>query len=103
MPKHTPVHVGNLATVFSHQFGLLQKLSIVVVRHETDFHALRLVRGLEVAVAGDLAGGALWLFAPWGERAGPFGVGPRGKKEAFGLWRRPAAPWEPARALRGFF
>ena len=42
---------------------MLQKFSVIVVRHKTDFHALLFVGRLEIAMPRDLAGVALGLFA----------------------------------------
>src|ERR1019366_2581241 len=57
------VQIHNLAAMFLHEVCLLEKAAVIVVRHETDFHALLLVGGLELAMPRHLARVALGFFA----------------------------------------
>src|ERR1039458_7929846 len=45
-----------------HEVRRLEKTAVIIVRHETDFHALLLVGGLELAVPRHFARVALGLF-----------------------------------------
>ena len=64
-----PVQIHNLAAMLLRQFGLLEEATVIVVRHETDFHALGLVGGLEPAVPRHGARVSLGLFAERKQRA----------------------------------
>ena len=64
------MEIHDFAFVFLDELGLLQKPAVILVRHEADLHALLLVRGLEIAMAGDFAGVALGLFAEGKHGAG---------------------------------
>src|SRR5207244_13307034 len=57
------VEVHDVAAMFLRELRLLEKAAVVVVRHETNLHALFLVGGLQVAMARDFARVALGLFA----------------------------------------
>src|SRR5688572_20595633 len=57
------MHIDDLARVLRDELGLLQKLSVIAVGHETNLHALFLVGGLEIALAGDGAGIGLRQFS----------------------------------------
>ncbi len=61
--EHVAVQVHNVAAMLLREVRLLEKAAVVVVRHETNLHALFLVGGLEIAVARDLARVALGFFA----------------------------------------
>src|SRR5207253_2956700 len=61
--EHVAVEVGDLAAMLPDELRLLEKFSVIVVRHETDFHALLFVGGLEVAMPRDFAGVALGAVA----------------------------------------
>ena len=49
--------------------GFLQEGAVIVVGHETDFHAFLFLSGLEVATPGDVAGVTLGFFAEGKQRA----------------------------------
>ncbi len=70
MAEHLAGKVYNLATMLFHEIRLLEKFAIVVIRHETNLHALFLVGGPELAMARDLASVALGLVAEWKQGAG---------------------------------
>src|SRR5689334_19758966 len=70
LPEHAPVNVHDVALMLLHEIRLLEKLPVVLVGHETDFHALLLVGGLELTIARDLARVTLRQFAEREHRAG---------------------------------
>ena len=55
MPEHAAVQVDDFASMLFGEAGLLQEAAIVIIRHETNLHALFLVGSLKIAVAGDIA------------------------------------------------
>src|SRR5665213_2033507 len=69
LAEHMAVQIHNLDARFLHEVRLLEKAAVIVVRHETDFHALLLVGGLEIAMPRHFARVALGLFAEWKNRA----------------------------------
>jgi hypothetical protein len=77
-----PMQVHNLAAMLLHEVRLLEKFPVILVRHETDFHALLLVGGPELAMPRDFARVALGLFAEWEHGARELVLPQRKKKVA---------------------
>src|SRR5471032_2821573 len=63
LAEDVAVQVHDVAARFLHEVRRLEKSAVILVRHETDFHALLLVGGLEIAMPRHFAGVALGLFA----------------------------------------
>src|SRR5581483_1649718 len=55
MTEHLAVEIDNFAAMLLRELRLLEEATVIVIRHETDFHALLLVGGLELALARDIA------------------------------------------------
>ena len=86
-----------------HEVRGLEKAAVVVVRHETDFHALFLVGGLEIAMPRHFAGVALGLFAERKEDARQLILPEREQKITLILPRIFAALEQQTRTIRTFF
>ena len=76
MAEHLPLQIDNLAPMLLRQPGGGEEFAVILVRHETNFHALLLVRGFQAAFAGDLARVLFGFFAE------------RKKARANWFWRR---------------
>src|ERR1017187_1434839 len=60
--ENVAVQIHDVAARFLHEVRRLEKAAVIVVRHETDFHALLLVGGLEIAMPRHFARVALGFF-----------------------------------------
>ena len=89
--QYLAVKSDNLTFVLLREVGLLQKTSVVLVRHETDFHALLLVRRLEAVFAGDTTSVGLRQLAQGKERSGQLLLPEREEEIALVLARIAAA------------
>ena len=69
MAEDMAVNIRDFAAMFLHKVSLLKEAAVIVVRHETDFHALFLVGGLEIAMPRHFARVALRFFAKRKNRA----------------------------------
>src|SRR6266700_1637799 len=47
-PEHVAMDVHDFAAMLLSEIGLLEELAVVIVGHETDFHALFFIGGLEI-------------------------------------------------------
>ena len=61
--QNMAVQIHDVAAMLLHEVCRLEKAAVIIVRHETDFHALLLVGGLEIAMPRHFARVALGLFA----------------------------------------
>ena len=101
-PQDRSVKIYDLAAMFLDKVGLLEKSALVVVRHKTDFHALLLVRRLEVAMPRHFARIALGFPAKRKQRACELILPERKKEITLVLPRIMPALEQPARAVRAF-
>jgi hypothetical protein len=69
MAENVPVQIHNLAAMFLDEICLLKKSTVIIIRHETDFHAFFFVGGLEIALPRHFARVALGFFAERKNRA----------------------------------
>src|ERR1035437_7669441 len=69
MAEDVTVQIHNLSAMLLHKVRGLEKAAVIVVRHETDFHALLLVGVFEIAMPRHFARVALGLFAERKNRA----------------------------------
>ena len=70
VPQHLAVEVDDVAPVPVDELGLFEEAAVILVRHETDFHALLLVGGLEIVFARHATGVRLGQFAQRKKRVG---------------------------------
>src|SRR5437764_12899127 len=49
------VKVHNVTTVFLHKLCLLEKIAVVVIRHETNLHAFLLISGSQITMPRHIA------------------------------------------------
>ena len=69
LAEDVAMQIHDVAAMLLHEVRRPEKAAVIVVRHETDFHALLLVGDLEIAVARHFARVALGLFAERKNRA----------------------------------
>lgn len=99
MAEDLAAHIHNFAPMFLHEICLLKESAVIVVGHETDFHAFLFVGGLEVAMAGDGAGVAFGLFAERKHRACQLVLPEREKEITLVLARIASALEQAARTV----
>src|SRR5271170_2323792 len=97
------VQVHDVAARFLHEIRRLEKAAVIVVRHETDFHALLLVGGLEIAMPRHFTRVALGLFAERKNRARKLVLTQREEKITLIFPRIASALEQVTRAVRTFF
>src|SRR5271154_3700572 len=97
------VQIHDVATRFLHEVRGLEKAAVIVVRHKTDFHALFLVGGLEIAMPRHFARVALGFFAERKNRARQLVLPQREKEITLILTRIASALEQMTRTVRAFF
>src|SRR5262245_57091346 len=80
MSKDLAPQIYNFPTMLLRKVCLLQKLSVIIVRHKTDLHALLLIGGLELAMPGYVARITFGAIAQRKQSAGQL-ILPQGKQK----------------------
>ena len=101
--QHLAVQIHDFAAMLLREAGLLEEAAVIVVRHETDFHALFLVRRLELAMPRHFPRVALGLFAERKNRARELVLPQREQKITLVLARIASALEQMPRTVRAFF
>ena len=103
MAENVAVNIRDFAAMLLHEVRRLEKAAVIVVRHETDFHALLLVGGLELAIPRHSAGVALGLFTERKNRARELILSEREQEITLILPRIASAFKQMTRTIRTFF
>ena len=56
MTEHSALQIHDFAPVLLHQARLLQELPVILIRDETNLHALGFLRRFQMRFAGNLSG-----------------------------------------------